>query len=218
MSDNPWNPNVPYIHPGQVPWQNAPGPQDFNASQYNPQGTMPNVAVTWPQSNWTCPQTSLSFAAPTFPAITPEGDVQILTGIQGTNLRAVWASAVFDLAPQLAASSSLAPKGTPVIRGAGARLYVELEMINGIGSDQFNLYACERSHPYDSGKIRAVSPAQAMTQAMWDVPTATPFRTRLSFAPPDVGCRFWQVYIIVDRQTDLLPGAHPAMNITATCY
>ncbi len=216
MSGN-WNPNTPYIHPGMVPYQGQQGPFDPNASQFNPQGTMPNVAPTWPQSNWTCPQTNLSWDETPFAAITPQNDVQIYPSTIPIR-RAVWASSIFDLAPQLLASSALAPKATPIIRGASARLYVEIEMLSGLSQDIFNLYSCERSHPYDSAKVLAVSGAQAITQALWDTPPNVPLRTRLSFAPPDVGCRFWQVYIIVVQETDAVVGALPAINITATCY
>ncbi len=95
---------------------------------------------------------------------------------------------------------------------------MEFEVTGGMGADVFNVYSCERSHPYDSSKVFAVSAAQAMSQVLNDHSEGGHWRTRLSFAPPDVGLRFWQVFIIIDRETNLGPGLRPAMNITATCY
>jgi hypothetical protein len=195
-----------------------PGPYDPTTWAHNPQGTVPNVAGAWPQSNWTSPKSRLSFKT-SAPFNTPSPDIQVLTGAP-VFARACWQTPIFDLCPQLLASSTVAPIGIPILRGPSARLYLDLEINGVIGANFHNVYSCESSSPYDATQVRAVSPAQAMSQVLADLPDGDPpYRVRLSFAPPDVGVRFWQVCIIVDRANELAPGVVVApMNITAVCY
>ena len=212
MSGNGWNPNSPYIVPGVVPPQMMPGPYDPTTWAHNPQGTVPNVAGTWPQSNWTGPKSRLSFNTTVATAAYP--DVHVPTGAPVYS-RATWASPVFDLCPQLLASSSLGPVAVPILRGPSARLYIDID-ITAVGADVINLYTCERSHPFDSTRVAAVSAAQAISQALVDYTGSLPVSVRLSFAPPDVGVRFWQVVLVLDEATNLGQTAAINMAVTAT--
>lgn len=187
-------------------------PGEFNPDLpfVNSTGGIPGIPRHYPLSNWTGGPSRMQFGSPSQP-ISADGDVWVPSALGSVPVsRAIWSSPIFDLTPQLR-SQDVAQGGAALIRGGAARLCIEMIPLD-TQNQTYNVYICERAHPWDPDEVRAVSAAQAVTQILGDGPpqSTTSFRPRFTVAAPETGMRYWQVFVIVDVMTS---GAATPINI-----
>lgn len=122
-------------------------------------------------------------------------------------LRALWRSPVFDLRPELGASSGSVTAGTPVNRGTaygqGMRLVVQLRRTNtATGGERFYCYQYVAwASLTNADQLVQVGAPVSITAAVRNAPIAATGALAQSqhvFTPPANPVRYWQAGIVCD--------------------
>lgn len=207
----------------------TPG-RDPSAQNKNAYETIPRVLVPQPLSQHGDGQVQLVFASP-FTAGSPYNSNSL--GEIGSNnpastaysrrveYRALYATPLFDLRPELGASQATT-SALPINRGnaygQGSRLILQLERGQAGNADErfYNYQFADFTALVEPTRLFQTCAPQSITASIRNTPIVADdgtsmVTTLLPFQAPANPVRFWQLWIIVDViANDLVPNAAPA--------
>lgn len=177
-----------------------PGQYDPTGVFYNPGNTIPGPAPSVrPTGAWDMPPVEVIWTA---------GTVDVVR-------TATWRTPIFDLRPELRASTPAPPQGVqPIWRGlgAGSQLFVFVRW-DGLPSG-LNVTVQERAHPCDVTRIATVTAPQDVTHEF----TGTKQAALQGFMPIGNGypTRFWQIIYTFDIVEAVV--TDPRFTVEAAMY
>jgi len=201
----PQSPQGPGPQPDRYAWQ--PGPYRPNGPDANPTRAVPGPVALENRGYWSGSPLVLQFTLA--PLVAPLSNTELGFTRNEPFARALWQSPIFDLRPDLGASSgadhALAkPINRSAAFGAGAQLTAmitntagALSQLSTLQQQALEVYTVEYGHPAlpNAADLQPLNSAQNVTTHLWAAGAGS---AMLPFSPPGNPMRYWSVALVFD--------------------